>query len=331
VPGDLLTGSAEELVRWPPIGRAARGGGWSRQAEPTLDRIDAALAEGRREDAAALVRHLVVEATEIHELLTEWGEEIPRILIREGMDRERVEEIGAELAARAGGADPEAGWREFGRRAERTAAAIAAGEAGEEEAAAEVRATVEAWLASHDPQLVVTAGWVDAAVRELGEASLGELWAVLQRAPIESYGRYDVRDSPWERSFALLVQIALEGMHAHYGGPRRRGEIELIEHPDRIEMRFAPCGSGGRIRREELFGVTGERHPFAWNELGVCHYCVHCCVLQQLEPIRRLGYPARVIEPPTEPGAECSWSVYRDPSLVPDSAYERVGEAPPRR
>ena len=70
-------------------------------------------------------------------------------------------------------------------------------------------------------------------------------------------------------------------------------------------------------------------HPFAWNRVGVCHYCIHCCVLQQLEPIRRLGYPARVIEPPTEPEMQCSWTVYRRPDLVPDSAYTAVGETPP--
>jgi hypothetical protein len=192
-----------------------------------------------------------------------------------------------------------------------------------------VGAVVAAWLRGHDPHLVVTAGWVDAVVTEIGEERLGALWAELQ--PIEIYDRYDVAVSPWSESFERLMQIALEGMHGHYGGPARRGEIELIEHEDRLEMRFDPCGSGGRVRNDELYGVTKKRHPFAWNELGVCHYCIHCCVLQQLEPIRRIGHPGRVIEPPTKPGDSCSWSVYRDPALVPDQAYERVGEPPPRK
>ena len=75
--------------------------------------------------------------------------------------------------------------------------------------------------------------------------------------------------------------------------------------------------------------VAANQAPLAWNRVGVCHYCIHCCVLQQLEPIRRLGYPARVIEPPTEPGMQCSWTVYRRPDLVPESAYTAVGETPP--
>jgi len=36
-----------------------------------------------------------------------------------------------------------------------------------------------------------------------------------------------------------------------------------------------------------------------------------------------------VIDPPTEPGQSCTWTVYRDPSLVPAEAYERVGRRKP--
>ena len=98
-----------------------------------------------------------------------------------------------------------------------------------------------------------------------------------------------------------------------------------------MQLTFAPCGSGGRIRAAEQFGVTTERHDWAWNEVGVCHYCVHCCVLQQLEPIDNLGYPARVIDPPLDPGDSCSWTVYRDRHDVPEEAYRRVGAARPSR
>jgi len=75
--------------------------------------------------------------------------------------------------------------------------------------------------------------------------------------------------------------------------------------------------------------VLQEAHDFAWSTPGVCRYCVHCCVLQQLTPIDDFGYPARVIDPPTRPGDPCTWTVYRDPSLVPAEAYERVGRKKP--
>lgn len=318
-----------ELVAWPAIGREVRGGSWAQQAETTIDRIDAALREDRREDAAALVRHLVTEATEIHELLSAWTEEIPRILSEQGLGEESVTTIATTVERESGavGVDFAAAWKAFEEAAETGAETILAGRGHPEL----VRATVRVWTDAHDVQLRLTAGWVDAVVSALGEEWLGTLWSRLQREGIEQYGRYALEHQPWERSFALLTQIALEGMHAHFGGPTRSGEIELIEHADRVELRFAPCGSGGQLVDAEAYGVTEERHPFAWNEVGVCHYCVHCCVLQQLEPIRRLGFPARVIDPPLAPGDSCSWSVYRDPSLVPDDAYLRVGERPPSR
>jgi GntR family transcriptional regulator, transcriptional repressor for pyruvate dehydrogenase complex len=48
----------------------------------------------------------------------------------------------------------------------------------------------------------------------------------------------------------------------------------------------------------------------------------------------RLGYPVRVVEPPvwgtTEPPGYCTWSVYKDPPLVPAEAYRRVGTIKPK-
>jgi hypothetical protein len=302
--------SQGELAVWEPIGREVRTGSWAQQAEPTLDRIALALAENRRDDAAALVRHLVVEAQEIHDLYTEWTETLSRVLERDG--------IAAELDD-----DPE--WVALQAGVGELAARCEAGRATERD----VEALADRWRESHDRRLDRVAHLLDMAVERLGEERLGEVWAELQAAGIASYERYDVRLNPWERSRALLLQIAIEGMHGHLGGPERRGAVEVLEHGDRVELRFSPCGSGGILRAREAFGVTTARHDFAWNELGVCHYCVHCCVLQQLTPIDRLGYPARVIDPPLRPGDSCSWSVYHDPSLVPEQAYRRVGREKP--
>ncbi len=68
------------IAHWAPAGRDVRPGTWQAQAVPTPDAIDEALAAGRRDDAAALVRHLVVEAQEIHDLWTDWAREIPPLL-----------------------------------------------------------------------------------------------------------------------------------------------------------------------------------------------------------------------------------------------------------
>jgi hypothetical protein len=83
------------------------------------------------------------------------------------------------------------------------------------------------------------------------------------------------------------------------------------------------------------FAVTTERHDWAWNTIGICSYCVHCCQLNEVMPIDRLGYPTRVIDPPvwspSQPATTCTWWVYRDPADVPDHVYHRVGRDPSRR
>ena len=119
-------------------------------------------------------------------------------------------------------------------------------------------------------------------------------------------------------------------MHGHLGGPARRGEVEVTEHDDRVALTFSTAAArAGGSWPPSTNGVLEGTHDFAWSTPGVCRYCVHCCVLQQLTPIDDFGYPARVIDPPTRPGEPCTWTVYRDPSLVPAEAYERVGRTKP--
>jgi hypothetical protein len=309
------------LVEWAPAGRAVRGGSWREQAVPTLDLIEAALAEGRGEDAAELGRHLVVEAQEIHELYTDWSRALPEILAREGVSPELLAECSERLVRLTGAADPATDWDRFVALVGRFADGCAES-SGHAERLCEA---VEAWREAHDRHRDLVAGWIDVAVRRLGEERLGDLWRELMADGIEAYRRYDPSRTPWAESFPFVVQTAIEGMHGHLGGPLGRGEVAVEEHDDRVELEFAPCGSGGRLRAAERFGVTEKTHDWAWNEKGVCHYCVHCCVLMQLEPIERFGFPVRVVDPPVRSGERCRWTVYRDAAAVPEAAYQRVG------
>jgi hypothetical protein len=314
------------LVEWAPAGRAVRGGAWREQAVSTLDLIEAALAEGRRDEAAQLGRHLVVEAQEIHDLYTDWSRALPEILAREGVPEDFLAECSQRLVRLTGAEDPAGDWDRFvgliGRFTDSCKESSGHAE--------RLSQAVEAWRQAHDRHRDLVAGWIDVAVSRLGEERLGEVWRELMADGIEAYRRYDPCHTPWAESFPFVVQTAIEGMHGHLGGPLGRGEVAVEEHDDRVELEFAPCGSGGRLRAAERFGVTRKRYDWAWNEEGVCHYCVHCCVLMQLEPIDRFGFPVRVIDPPVRPGERCRWTAYRDPADVPEAAYERVGrEKPP--
>jgi hypothetical protein len=290
-----------ELAGWAPIGRPIRTGTWTEQAEATADRIEQAVAEGRADDARALARQLPVEAEEIHELFTAWSARLAELLGLPAPDP----------------APHEAEWRTW-------VAACGAWAPGEP-----VEPLLEAWSTAHDRRLQLVADLIDRVVAAWGEERLGELWADLQADATAFYRATYGPDQPWPGSAERLIQVAIEGMHGHLGGPAHRGEVTVTEHDDRVAMTFDTCGSGGRILAAGRNGVVAGSHDFAWSTPGVCNYCVHCCVLQQLTPIDDFGYPARVIDPPTRPGEPCTWTVYRDPSLVPAEAYERVGRTKP--
>ncbi len=298
-----MTPSREEgeLAHWAPLGRQIRTGTWTEQGEATADRVERAVADGRDDEARALVRQLPVEAEEIHELFTAWSRRMAELL---------------EVAA----TDPaphEAAWQAW-------IAQCDAWMPGEP-----LEPLLETWSTAHDRHLQEVADLVDRVVEAWGEERLGELWADLQADGSDFYRATYGPDKPWSASAERLIQVAIEGMHGHLGGPTRRGEVTVTEHDDRVAMTFHTCGSGGRILAAGRNGVVAGTHDFAWSTPGVCSYCVHCCVLQQLTPIDDFGYPARVIDPPTRPGDPCTWTVYRDPSLVPAEAYERVGRTKP--
>lgn len=312
------------LAHWEPAGREVRTGTWAELGTSTVALVRAALGAGRQDDAARLGRYLVVEAEEIHELYSEWSAALPRLLARRGHAEGALEHELSLQATAYQQPEPEREWEQFAAAVEAFAGACERGAA----TLAELECAVDLWRRAHDRHRDLVAAWIDVAAALLGEEHLGEVWRELQAEGIRSYARYSPRRTPWPDSFAYAVQAAIEGMHAHLGGRSGEGEVVVREHADRVELEFDPCGSGGRLRAERRFGVTEERFDWAWNEVGVCRYCVHCCVLMQLEPIDRLGFPVRVVDPPLRPGDSCRWTVYRDPERVPEAAFRRVGRSP---
>jgi hypothetical protein len=97
-------------------------------------------------------------------------------------------------------------------------------------------------------------------------------------------------------------------------------------------------GTGSRVLAPYEFGVTQERHDWAWGETGVCYYCAHCCITLEMLPEERWGHPVRVVDPPLWGGAadaeptrrKCSWTVYKSLEAIPESAYQRIGRTKPQ-
>ena len=75
-----------------------------------------------------------------------------------------------------------------------------------------------------------------------------------------------------------------------------------------------------------------EAHDWTWGKKGVCLYCAHCSLVNEILPIEHYGKPGRVTEYPENPGDPCVWYIYKNPDDIPEEFYTRIGKTkPPRR
>jgi hypothetical protein len=181
------------------------------------------------------------------------------------------------------------------------------------------------------------------ALLSLGLRQFGEdKMEAMLRATMEPWvsARYQRSD---EMGMVEQAWLAIEGMRGHFCGPERQGDVEVLEEQDRWILSFDPCGSGGRMRRGDPLNNTPSRydspfnfldvrgpHPWTWGKAGVCLYCAHCALVNEILPIERIGYPIRVTEYPVRPEDKCRWIIYKHPDLVPEEAYRRIGREKPR-
>jgi hypothetical protein len=330
----------------PSLGRAARTGTWEQLAKGTFRAALGYLADGDAEAAADLVEVAVLEADELRDVYERWPAATADWIRRRDVPEADIAQATHRLQTLIGEqamAGIQAEWPQFTAAVDTAAAACRRGDPGAGDAIEHARAV---WQAIHDRAVDRVAGLIDIAVRLVGESSLGELWDFLMADWYDVHARrYGLKSQPWSVSAHQLMVAIVDGFHAHLTGTGRQGDIEILDEPDRVGFRFAPCGSGGRSLDGRIsdgvpraaapygFAVTTQPHDWAWNTVGICSYCVHCCQLNEVMPIDRLGYPTRVIDAPTwtpdTPQTSCTWWVYRDPADIPDTVYHRVGRTPP--
>ncbi|MFL6084211.1 MAG: hypothetical protein ACJ74F_13605 [Mycobacterium sp.] len=332
----------------PSLGRLARAGTWDELAKGTFRTATERASAGDWDVAAALVEVSVAEADELRDVYERWpaatlswlrGRGVQPAVLDAALSRLR-DLIGAQATDGI-----EAEWPTFTTVVRDAARAC---RTQQSYAVAAIEQARLQWLGIHDRAVDRVSGVIDIAVKTVGEDSLGDLWDFLMGDWYDLHAsRYSLDTQPWETSAHQLMIAIVDGFHAHLTGIGRQGDIEIIEEPTRIGFRFAPCGSGGRSLDALItdggpraaapfeFAVTTAPHDWAWNTIGICSYCVHCCLLNEVMPIDRLGYPTRVIDAPTwnaaQPVTSCTWWIYRDPADVPDRIYRRVGRDPMHR
>ncbi|CAN5566939.1 hypothetical protein BH20CHL6_BH20CHL6_09990 [soil metagenome] len=352
-----LTWSAE-------IGKRIRTGEWPDQAVPTLAKAREALVEagdifgtraGRRETSAQLVDYFMEEAKVVYLIYKVWTAGFLEWLAGAGVpEQERAAELArlAQLLAYPDGRplDPATRWDDLATLAGRLANGIRTYDLAVAEAELELEALREDWRRLHDRYADLMSGVLAFVARRFGEARLEECYRhVLEPYIQERYMPFDVREHEYQDTIFRNLYLVFEAMRGHLVGPARDGAMEFQEHDDRYEVRFDPCGSGGRSLRGDPdegtgsrvlapyeFGVTQGRYDWAWNEEGVCYYCAHCCLALERLPAERWGHPVRVVDPPLWRGEDdpltrraCQWTVYKSLEAIPESAYQRIGLTKP--
>ncbi|WP_432990177.1 hypothetical protein [Dactylosporangium sp. CA-233914] len=317
------------------LGHNVRADPWTAQGRSSYQLAHEALTAGRVDDARALARLTVQEAQEAYDLYALWLVELPALLDALGVEA-------AALTPARGRADMVlkdlvCGWRRYLALIDEVGEHAVSGDLEFAGAALErARAT---WLAAHDPATDHLTELLALGAEHLGESVVGSLWdALLGHYYTGIRHKYAAERQPWQRSVERLLLDIFEATRGHLCGPGRDGTFDVREEDDRWVVQFAPCGSGGRTYptseptgSQDTRRFTTEEHDWAWRTKGVCLYCAHCCQLQQRAPIVHLGFPLRVVEPPTfgdahTPGrSSCTWSIYKHPELLPANAFTDVG------
>lgn len=348
------------------VGKRVHTGDWADQARPTLDKVREALADagdtfglkaGRREVAAQLVDSFLEEAKVVYVIYKVWTAGFVDWLTSQGVtDAERdAEQARLEALVRYPDGtplNPVERWAELGAHGGRIAAGIRSYDLPMAAANQELAELSEEWRKLHDRYADLMAGWLAYVARRFGEARLEDCYrAVLEPYIQERYMPFDVRQHTYESTLERNLYTVFEAMRAHLVGPARDGHMDYEEHDDRYVVSFDPCGSGGRQLRGDAiegtgsrvlepyeFGVTQEKHDWAWNTEGICYYCAHCCFTLEKLPIERWGSPVRVVDPPVWGGSadadsttrKCRWTIYKSLEAIPESAYARIGHTKPQ-
>lgn len=333
-------------------GRKARMGSFEDQRRSTWDKLSEAIAAHDEEAALELAEFVLDgECRFIFDLLTGWADDLRRLLEERGVPEEELRaqtERLAQLLAFPDGEpyDPGVGWEAVTEAVGRVTDPVRGGDW--EAAVPAVGRACEAWRRLHDRVIDSSYGWMSTWVEHLGEESVPQMFELVAMEHFDEFFELgDLKRHAWTEggSDAVLLDT-LEAMRAHLSTLRRDGApIEMVEHEDRYEFEFDPCGSGGRALRGDIvegtpsriqepynFGVIKGAYDWTDGKSGMCVYCNHCQQLYEQWTIDRSGIPFLVIDPPTAADGvghdgpkRCRYTIYKRAESVPDEVFERCG------
>lgn len=169
---------------------------------------------------------------------------------------------------------------------------------------------------------------------QLGEVVLRRFGqAVAEEGLSEALTGCSFYEPAWAQGLGLsqaeMAVVLAEHLRGHFSGAGRQGSVRLVEEPDRYRLVLEPCGSGGAIRRSlrargESVTTMPQASGLTWGRDDVPSYCAHCA-LNELQSVKRLGFPRWVTEFDPDPSRPCGWTLYKDPNAIPEEYFRRLG------
>jgi hypothetical protein len=189
------------------------------------------------------------------------------------------------------------------------------------------------WRLLHDIMVDGIAGLISFVQQELGDEGVENAWRwSLERGwkpHVEEIARRDRRQ---------MVHALAANWRAHSGsgtGPHP-GAFTITEDDEKLTFAMNPCGSGQRLWRMGAYdpldengrgyGRTERAHDWSYGREGFPLYCTHCSFMNELLPLRWIGYPVYPSDPPHDFDSDpCVWYWYKDPADIPQRHRERYG------
>jgi len=107
-------------------------------------------------------------------------------------------------------------------------------------------------------------------------------------------------------------------------------DVQVSEEPDRYVLSAERCAGCAVLRRVPATGTpahgeTKKPHLWSWGRAGVPYFTAHQCLWWEVMAIEDIGYPVRIHEWSDDPSTPCRIFFYKNPALIPDEYFERVG------
>lgn len=288
-----------------------------------------AVAEGRYDLAADLVRYYHEEMDIMNTIMRTWIEDTMRYIVH----RAGADEVPALSAAKG---MMRAFWTYPFGIAERDRCLEALAVQHNDEALKWLERMRLAFLNVHDVLVAWMQDMLSFIAAEYDEP--GVLETILHTHQNIWGDRYAAWDqmSPWEK-----VALTVEGMRGgHFSGMRRRGDVIVEDQGDRYMVAFDPCGSGGVMRRGDPetgrqtypiseHGSNRQAHLWTWQKTGVHWYCSHCAIAMEWLPAQKRGYLLRPLDHTLDHQSPCPWYIYKEDRLIREHHYPRTGHNKP--